>query len=113
MHELSIMESALDVALRKAAEFGATRILAIHLRVGTLSGTVPEALQLAFEVLSPGTLAEGAQIAIESVPARFWCAGCGREFESPSMYAECPACHEASREIKAGRELEMASMEIE
>ena len=43
-------------------------MLAIRLRIGALSGVVPEALEFAFEALRPGTLAEKAELAIESVP---------------------------------------------
>ena len=113
MHELSIMQSALNVALAQAREAGATRVHEIRLRIGALSGVVPDALEFAFEALVPGTLAEHAKLAIEHVPARFWCAGCAREFESADMLAECPDCHGLSGELRGGREMELASLEIE
>lgn len=112
MHELSIMQSALSLALEEARQAGASRVHEIRLRIGALSGVVPEALEFAFEALTPGTPAEGAQLAIEHVPARFWCAACSREFESEEMLAECPDCHALSGELRAGREMEVASLEI-
>ena len=63
--------------------------------------------------LAPGTLAEGAKLASEHVPARFWCAACTREFQSDDMFAECPDCHRLSGELRAGREMELASLEID
>jgi len=113
MHELSIMQAAMDLALRRAEEAKASRVHLIRLRVGQLSGVVPDALQFAFEALSHGTLAEGAQLAIENVPARFWCAACEREFPADDMVAECPDCHGLSADLRGGRELELALMEIE
>ena len=113
MHELAIMESALAQALAQARQGGARRIHVIRLRIGALSGVVPEALQFAFEALAPGTLAEGAQLAIEHVPARFGCAACGREFTSADLIAQCPDCRELSRDLRAGRELELTSLEID
>ena len=74
MHELSIMQSALSLALDQARHAGARRVHTIRLRIGALSGVVPDALEFAFEALAPGTAAEGAKLAIEAVPARFWCA---------------------------------------
>ena len=65
MHELSIMQSALSLALDQARQAGAARVHTIRLRIGALSGVVPDALEFAFEALTPGTLAEGAQLAIE------------------------------------------------
>lgn len=107
------MDSALNLALDQARQAGARRVLVLRLRIGVLSGVVPEALQFAFEALSPGTAAEGGALAIDSVPARFWCAQCLREFEADDLFAECPGCHSASRELRAGRELEVASLEID
>ena len=113
MHELSIMQSALSMALDQAQQAGAVRVHTIRLRIGALSGVVPDALEFAFEVLTPGTLAEGSQLAIERVPARFWCRTCTQEFQSDDMFAECPGCHRVSGELRAGREMELASLEID
>ncbi len=107
------MESALDVALDKAREAGAKRILVVRLRIGALSGVVPEALQFAFEALAAGTAAEGAELAVEHVPARFWCGPCRSEFVAEDMFAECPQCHAPSAELRAGRELQISALEIE
>lgn len=113
MHELSIMDSAMNMALAQAREAGATRIHEIRLRVGALSGVVPEALQFAFEALAPGTLAESAKLRMDSVPARFWCEACQAEFAADDFLAACPHCQTISRHMRAGRELELASLEIE
>ena len=113
MHELSIMQSALSLALDQARQAGAGRVQVIRLRIGALSGVVPDALEFAFEALKPGTPAQGAELAIEHVPARFWCATCRREFQSDDMLAECPECHSLSGELRAGREMELASLEVD
>lgn len=113
MHELSIMDSALTMALEQAQKAGAKRVHVLRLRIGALSGVVPDALQFAFEALAQGTAAEGGELAIEEIPARFWCAQCAREFSSDDMFAECPDCHQFSGDLRAGREMEVASLEIE
>ncbi|MGA2802100.1 MAG: hydrogenase maturation nickel metallochaperone HypA [Verrucomicrobiota bacterium] len=113
MHELSIMQSALDQVLERARLAGAGRVHAIRLRIGVLSGVVPEALQFAFEVLADGTPAHGAKLVIEDVPAKFWCAMCDHEFKATRMFAECPDCHHPSAELRAGREMELTSMEVD
>jgi len=107
------MQSALAAALESARQAGAQRVLVIRLRVGALSGVVPEALEFAFQALAPGTSAEGARLAVEPVPARFWCAPCAAEFTADEFFAECPACHTPSTQLRAGRELQLASLEIE
>ena len=107
------MDSALNLALDQAEKAGAVRVHVIRLRIGALSGVVPDALQFAFEALAPGTAAEGASLDIENVPARFWCGACASEFESRDFFAECPGCHRPSGDLRTGREMELASMEIE
>lgn len=113
MHELSIMQSALNQALSEARRAGAARVHQIRLRIGVLSGVVPDALRFAFEAIAPGTAAEGAALEIEEVPARFWCAPCRREFVSANFYSECPDCGVPSGNLRAGREMELCSMEVD
>jgi hydrogenase nickel incorporation protein HypA/HybF len=107
------MQSALTMALGEAEKAGARRVHAIRLRIGALSGVVPDALEFAFEALKLGTPAEGAELDIEHVPARFWCGRCATEFEGGELLTECPACKTPSRELRSGREMEVASLEIE
>ncbi len=64
MHEVGIMQSALDIAEQQAQAAGATKIHEIRLRIGQMSGVVPEALQHAFTVLKDGTMAEEASFAL-------------------------------------------------
>lgn len=107
------MESALSQACRQAQDAGATRIHSIRLRIGALSGVVLEALEFAFEALAPGTMVEGGKLVVEHVPARFWCGACGREFEAGQMFSLCPNCQTPSTDLRAGREMELASLEVE
>jgi len=107
------MDGALAIACSEARKAGASRVLALRLRIGRLSGVVPEALQFAFDSLVQGTMAEGATMVIDEVPARFWCASCNKDFEAAEYLAACPECQAISTELRAGRDLELASLEIE
>ena len=111
MHEVSIMTEALRMAMDAAKSAGATRVLKLRLRIGTLSGVVPEALRFAFDVVVKGTMAQGATLEIETVPAACWCATCQAEFECEKFFNECPRCHDVSGELRRGRELEIADVE--
>lgn len=113
MHEVSIMAEAVRMAVESAQAAGAQRITGLRLSVGALSGVVPDALQFAFEAVSAGTLAEHAVLTIDCVPARFWCETCQQEFAATQLFAECPQCNRSSHELRAGRELALAAMEIE
>ena len=113
MHELGIMASALDAVHRQTAREGAERVERIVLRIGTLAGVDLDALRFAYEALAPGSVAAGAVLEIEQVPARAWCRRCDAEFgASPGMIFQCPFCHDYSGEIRAGRELGIARLEF-
>jgi hydrogenase nickel incorporation protein HypA/HybF len=112
MHEIGIMQSALDMAEEQARAAGATMIHRIHIRIGALSGVVPDALRFAYEGLRIDTLAAGADLEIEEIPATCWCPGCEKEFTAASVWSECPECHQFSGELRRGTELEVTSIEI-
>lgn len=111
MHEVSIMTEAVRMAVEAAHSSNAERVLGVKLRVGTLSGAAPDALRFAWDVVCRDTMAEGARLEIESVPASCWCATCDEEFACADYFNECPRCHKASGELRHGRELEIASVE--
>ena len=113
MHEVSIMTEAVRMAAETARTAGAVRVTGLRLRVGVLSSAVPEAMRFAWDVVCRGTLAEGARLEIESVPAVCWCASCRVEFACTDFVNECPACHNVSGELRRGRELEIAAVELE
>ena len=111
MHEVSIMTEALRMAVDAAKSAGASRVIKLRLRIGCLSGVVPESMQFAFDVVCQGTMAEGASLEIETVLAACWCATCAAEFECADSFSECPRCHNFSGELRRGRELDIASVE--
>jgi hydrogenase nickel incorporation protein HypA/HybF len=113
MHEVAIMTEALRMAEEAARGSGAGRILKLRLRVGSLSGVVPDSLRFAFDVVCKQTLAAGATLEIETVPAAGWCGVCRKEFACADFFNECPRCHNPSGELRRGRELEIAAVETE
>jgi len=113
MHELAVTQSMLNLALEYAEQAGARRITRINLVVGELSGIVDESVQFYFDFISKGTLAEGAQLSFERLPARFRCRACGQEFALQDGNWVCPACQALGGEVIAGREFYMESIEVE
>ena len=112
MHEVGLMQNALELAEHQTRQAGATRIHRLVLRVGALSGVVPLALESAFAALSPGSIAEGAILEIEHVGIVGWCHQCQSEFPSGDFINCCPDCGEPTAAIRRGRELELAQLEI-
>lgn len=112
MHEAGIVASMLELAEAQARRAGARVIHRVRLRVGAMSGVVPEALEFAFAALQGGTLAADARLEIEAVPATAFCGACQRAFEPDDAVFACPQCGEFSAELRQGRELELVNLEI-
>ena len=66
MHELAIAESVVSKVLERAGG----RVTVVRLRVGCLSGVVPDALMFCFELAAAGTTLEGAALEIEEQAGR-------------------------------------------
>ncbi len=73
MHELSLMQNILDIALEYAAKYNAKKITKINLEVGELAGIIPEWMQNYFDFVTEGTIAEKAELIIEWTPAMIKC----------------------------------------
>jgi hydrogenase nickel incorporation protein HypA/HybF len=112
LHELALMQSVAELAQAEARQRGAEAITAIRLRVGSLAGVDPEALRFAAEVVLAEGLSAGARLEIETVPARAWCRPCTALFTLEQGLCRCPRCGTVSAELRQGRELELASLEL-
>jgi hydrogenase nickel incorporation protein HypA/HybF len=113
MHELAITEEILRIAIEHAEEAQARRITDIHLVIGELSSVVDDSVQFYFDFASPGTLAEGAKLHFERIPARLCCRECGTEFEPAGTDWRCTQCGTAGGDVVTGREFYMDSIEVE
>jgi hydrogenase nickel incorporation protein HypA/HybF len=112
MHELSIALSLIDVACEEAQRRRA-RAVALHVRVGPLSGVVAEALLSAFELAREGTPLEDSRLEIEQTPILMDCHVCRVERPVVSLHElRCAECGAPAAEIVGGRELELTALEI-
>ena len=95
MHEVSLMQDTVIIATRQAREAGAQRIHRVAMKVGALSGAVPETLEFAFEIVAKGTMAEGATLDIERIPVMCFCPACAQEFDAGGSRLRVPALRPA------------------
>jgi len=122
MHEMSITQAMLDLALEHA---NSHRITDIYLRVGRMSLIVPESVEFYFEYLSQGTLAEGATLHFETVPLEMTCLDCGRQADLSDWTDEQPRaimiqalargcqCGSMNLRVTSGTGFDMVSLEVE
>jgi len=113
MHEVSICESILDILKDQAEEHGKERVTRVKLLVGEMAGVVEDAMRFSFEVVTKGTLADGAELVMESSPLTARCRDCGGEFRVEGYAFSCPGCGSPSIEIVSGRELMVEDIDLE
>lgn len=112
MHETSIALAVVDQIAERARRDGHTAVHSVALRVGSLAGVVPEALEFCFTQACEGTVAQGAALSIESVPAEACCSACSGSWPvgmPPDLV--CPVCGQAAAHLRTGRELEIAAVQ--
>ena len=113
MHELSIALSILEIA-EEEAERQEGRVVAIHLRLGPLSGVVKSALTSAYDLAREGTLMAGAELIVEEIAMTAYCPTCDATCTIADIIELfCPECGMPTPEIRTGRELEVVALEIE
>ena len=103
----------MEAALPKAQAAGAKKILEIRLKIGEISGVLPECIEHYFRLISTGTIAEGAQIVTQTIPVRVSCPECGYEGEMKKGQFACPGCGGTAFRITAGREYFVDSLKVE
>lgn len=77
MHEYSIAHALLTRVAEAAAERQATRVRAVAVRIGELSGVDVELLATAYGTCAAGTVCAEAALEVATVRARWACARCG------------------------------------
>ena len=113
MHEMSLCEAVVEIAVEEAKQNGAVRIRAVVLEVGMLGHVDPDALAFCFSAVSHGTLAENARLVIERVPGTGWCLECAKTVPMTERFGACPDCGHRHVQMTQGDELKLRELEVE
>ena len=113
MHELAICQALMTQVESIAAERNARTVVTIVVGMGPLSGVEEQLLQHAYPVASAGTIAEGAELVIESLPLRIRCTQCGKESDVQPNKLVCGHCGDWRTSVISGDELMLMSVELE
>ncbi len=114
MHELAVVEALIEqvkAELDRAGHRG--RVARLEIRIGRLSGVHPDSVRFAFEMLSPDTIVEGAELAIEEPKPVCRCRDCGKETVIDALVVRCPQCESANVVIEGGRDMTLQSIDVE
>ncbi len=114
MHEMSIAQGMLKVALDYAAEHHAQRITAFNIEISALADESDDSLRFYFETLTPGTIAQGARVEIVRAPSPAKCRACSAEFTIADLLdAACPKCSSQQVQLLPQEEFRLVSIDVE
>ena len=113
MHELAVTEGLLQIILDQVQGSNVTRVYGVSLVIGDLASIVDESVQFYFDILSKGTVAEGAQLCVTRVVPEYGCRSCGFQSAERSQSYRCRACGAEDVFIGKGQEFYLDSIEVE
>ena len=111
MHEVSIIENVVKIVSEKAIENKLTKVNKVSLKIGELSGVLPESLNFAFKNCIINTMLEDSILEIERVEAVAECKDCGLKFPIDHFNKICPSCNKFCSSIISGYELYVNTIE--
>ena len=110
MHELTVTENIVEIALEAAKE---RKVKEITIVLGELSSVVEDSIRFCFGLVAEGTMAEGAALTFVGVPALVCCGKCSHQFGLNEGDWTCPLCGSLGAQIIHGREFYIESIEVE
>lgn len=113
MHEMAVTEGILKIALKHAEQAQAVRVTDLRLVIGQLSSIVDDSVQFYWDIISQGTLCEGARLHFERVPAKLICLDCGTAYTLAGELTDCPECGSIQVKVTSGEEFRFDSIDIE
>ncbi len=113
MHELSITEHIVQTVIPIAEKAGAKHILEIRMKIGALSGVIPSCVQTYLDLITPGTIAEGAKLLSEEIPVTVRCLACLKESTLSRGMRACPLCGSERIAVTGGHEYYIEDLKVE
>lgn len=112
MHEISICEGIIQVLQAEAKTQDFAKVTTLYLEIGQLASVEVEALRFSFEIVSQGTLADGATLKIDLLSGRAWCQDCQQSIEIAARFEPCSLCGGHQLQITQGDEMRVKELEV-
>jgi len=113
MHELSVAHAIVSTVVEALPE-DSPRVLEVRVRIGVLSGVVPEALTYAYDVAAQDTPLADAGLHIERAPVVIHCSPCDADrILLGTTDFTCSTCGAPSNDVRDGKEMEILSIVLE
>jgi hydrogenase nickel incorporation protein HypA/HybF len=113
MHELSVTENILKIALEHAAKENARKVTDININIGQLSSIVDDSVQFYWDLIAKDTICESAVLHFNRIPGKFACVECKTEYLLGNEPGPCPSCGSYNVRVISGEEFQLDSINIE
>lgn len=102
----------IDVAAEEAQRQGGGRVVVLHMKLGPLSGVIPDALRSAWELACEASPLAGCRLEIQEVPITIDCPLCGVVRPVRSVQEICCSHCGTPAEVVTGREMDIIALEL-
>jgi hydrogenase nickel incorporation protein HypA/HybF len=113
MHELSITENILEIALRHAKQANAKKINTIYLAIGELASIIDDSVQFYWDIVAKDTIAEEAVLNFKRIPVTLQCQVCSMRFSPNEDDFSCPDCDSNNIKVVSGNEFYLDAIDVE
>ncbi|TKX32708.1 hydrogenase maturation nickel metallochaperone HypA [Campylobacter aviculae] len=114
MHELSIVESLIDLCEENALANNAKDIQEIYVNIGRLSGVEVDLFKRCFETFKENSqFCKNAKLLIELAPLEILCLKCSQNSILEQNVFKCPKCESIEYKITQGEDLHLMRLVME
>lgn len=113
MHELSVCMSLMQQVEGIARERRAEKVTRITLSIGPLSGVEPDLLRHAYPLAAAGTVAEEAELIMDTTAIVVRCSQCDNETTVTPNKLLCGSCGDFRTQVISGDELVLMRVELD
>ncbi|MBN2482290.1 MAG: hydrogenase maturation nickel metallochaperone HypA [Bacteroidales bacterium] len=110
MHEFSVAQHIIEIALQSAKEHHVDHISSVEVEIGQAAGVVTEALEFAWESAVRDTALQNAALLIKEIPVSVVCRSCGMQYDPQEIFDLCPRCGDMNPDIIRGKELRVSAI---
>ena len=113
MHEMSIVQSLIAIVEEEMVKNNAKTLRSVRVKIGEMSGIVPEALKTCFEILTEKSDMKGAVLEMDIELLTGLCRKCKKDFRIIEYRFLCPECNSSDIDIISGREMNIVEIEVD
>lgn len=113
MHELGIVFHIIRTVEQAGQAQNVQRVSAVTLQLGEVSGVVEEYLQDCWKwAAAHSDMLTGAELRVETIPARTLCESCGHIYPTLPHGRSCPVCRSEHTHLIQGDEMVIRDIHV-